>query len=65
MRAGSRTEDDGWLVTYVTDMNQNRSECWIYASQSLSSGPIARVRLPLRIPSGTHACWADASELTT
>ena len=62
-RAGAQAEDDGWLVTYVTDMNENRAECWIYAAQSLASGPIARVRLPLRIPSGTHACWANASEL--
>jgi len=44
-------------------MNRNVSECWVYAAQNLSVGPIAKVRLPLRIPSGTHACWADASEL--
>jgi carotenoid cleavage dioxygenase-like enzyme len=62
-RAGTQTEDDGWLVTYVTDMNRNVSECWIYAAQNLVVGPIAKVRMPLRIPSGTHACWADASEL--
>ncbi len=62
-RAGTTGEDDGWLVTYVTDMNRNVSECWIYAAQNLSVGPIAKVRLPLRIPSGTHACWANASEL--
>lgn len=62
-RAGSVAEDDGWLLSYVTDMNRNVSECWIYAAQDLRAGPLARVRLPLRIPSGTHACWADAKEL--
>ena len=62
-RAGARSEDDGWLVSFVTDMNHARSECHIYAAQALHAGPVARVRLPLRIPSGTHACWADASEL--
>lgn len=62
-RAGGLAEDDGWLLSYVTDVNRDASECWIYAAQSLASGPVARVRLPLRIPSGTHACWADASEL--
>lgn len=62
-RQGALSEDDGWLLTYVMDMNRQQSECWIYAAQSLRSGPVARVRLPLRIPSGTHACWADASEL--
>lgn len=63
-RAGAQAEDDGWLLSYVTDMNRNVSECWIYAAQNLRAGTIARIRLPLRIPSGTHACWADASELT-
>ncbi|MGQ0621055.1 MAG: carotenoid oxygenase family protein [Panacagrimonas sp.] len=62
-RAGARSEDDGWLVTYISDMNRNVSECWIYAAQNLAAGPLARVRLPLRIPSGTHACWAAAEEL--
>ncbi|MGQ0701073.1 MAG: carotenoid oxygenase family protein [Panacagrimonas sp.] len=62
-RAGATSEDDGWLVTYVSDMNRDVSECWIYAAQNLCEGPIARVRLPLRIPSGTHACWAGAKDL--
>lgn len=62
-RAGALSEDDGWLLSFVTDMNRLVSECWIYAAQNLAAGPLARVRLPLRIPSGTHACWADAAEL--
>lgn len=62
-RRGARSEDDGWLLTFVTDLNHDRSECHIHAAQNLRGGPIARIRLPLRIPSGTHACWADVSEL--
>lgn len=62
-RAGARSEDDGWLITLVTDGERNRSEGWIYAAQQLSNGPIARIRLPLRIPSGTHACWAGTAAL--
>jgi carotenoid cleavage dioxygenase len=62
-RTGSRAEDDGYLLSFVTDLNRQRSECWVYAAQDLGAGPLARVRLPARIPSGTHACWADASEL--
>lgn len=63
-RTPASSEDDGWLLTYVTDTRGDRSECWIYAAQSLDEGPVARIRLPLRIPSGTHACWADAAELS-
>lgn len=62
-RPGARCEDDGWLLTLVTDVGRGRSEGLIYAAQNLEAGPLARIRLPLRIPSGTHACWADAAEL--
>ena len=58
-----RAEDDGYLVSFITDMNRDCSECWVYAAQDLGAGPLAKVRLPARIPSGTHACWASAAEL--
>ncbi|GAC1633398.1 MAG: carotenoid oxygenase family protein [Nevskia sp.] len=62
-RDGGTAEDDGYLLSYVTDLNRNGSECWIIAAQDLGAGPIAKVRLPARIPSGTHACWASAEQL--
>ena len=30
---------------------------------TLAAGPVARIFLPHRISSGTHACWADAREI--
>jgi carotenoid cleavage dioxygenase len=62
-RLGSQDEDDGYLVTFVSDLPNDRSECWIFHAQALGDGPIARVALPERIASGTHACWAPASAL--
>jgi carotenoid cleavage dioxygenase len=62
-RLGSRGEDDGYLITFVSDLPNDRSECWIYAAQCPADGPVARVRLPERIASGTHACWAPATAL--
>jgi carotenoid cleavage dioxygenase-like enzyme len=63
-RLGSASEDDGYLVTFVSDLPNDRSECWIFHAQALSDGPLARVALPERISSGTHACWAPASALS-
>jgi carotenoid cleavage dioxygenase len=57
-RDGATSEDDGYVVTFTTDMNQDSSECQIFDARSLERGPIARVRLPMRISSGTHAAWA-------
>ena len=62
-RLGSDAEDDGYVVTFTTDMNTDTSECQIFAAQDLGSGPVARLRLPERISSGTHACWAPAAQL--
>jgi carotenoid cleavage dioxygenase-like enzyme len=59
-RVGAQHEDDGYLVTFITDMNEDRSECWVFEAARLTDGPIARVALPERISSGTHACWAPS-----
>ncbi|MET7620083.1 carotenoid oxygenase family protein [Streptomyces sp. NPDC005408] len=62
-RTGSAGEDDGYLVTLATDMNADRSECLVFDAARLSDGPVARVRLPERISSGTHSTWAPGSAL--
>jgi len=64
-RPGARAEDDGYLVTFVTDMNRNCSECLVFDAADIAVGPIARVRLPERISSGTHSCWAPSAMLTS
>ncbi|MGI8331199.1 carotenoid oxygenase family protein [Actinomadura scrupuli] len=62
-RTGSTGEDDGYLVTLTTDMNEDRSECLIFDAARVADGPLARVRLPERISSGTHATWAAGDSL--
>ncbi|MEU3464083.1 carotenoid oxygenase family protein [Streptomyces sp. NPDC006733] len=62
-RPGATAEDDGYLITLTTDMNADRSECLVFDAARLTDGPIARVRLPERISSGTHATWAAGSAL--
>lgn len=62
-RVSSRDESDGYLVTLTIDTVQNRSECAVFDATRLTDGPIARVRLPERISSGTHSFWAPAADL--
>ena len=62
-RIGATAEDDGYLLTFTTDMNNDSSHCQIFAAQDLGGGPIATIRLPERISSGTHSCWAATSRL--
>jgi carotenoid cleavage dioxygenase len=56
-RPGSTTEDDGWVVTVLSHPDEAHSEAWVIPAQDLASGPIARVRLPWRVPLGFHATW--------
>jgi carotenoid cleavage dioxygenase-like enzyme len=59
-RVGATAEDDGYLLTFVTDMNEDRSECLVLDAADVAAGPVARIRLPQRIASGTHSCWAPS-----
>ena len=57
-RVGAKDEDDGYVVSFTTNEAQGRSECLIIDAKRFADGPIARVLLPHKICSGTHACWA-------
>lgn len=58
-RIGAKDEDDGYLVSFVIDMKENRSECVLIDAKDIEAGPVCRIILPHRISSGTHATWAD------
>lgn len=53
-------EDDAWLITFTSDVPNDKSHCLIYDAKAFNDEPIARIELPERISSGTHACWAAA-----
>jgi len=57
-RPDATAEDDGYLVTFTTDVNNDLSECLVLDAGAIGAGPVARIRLPERLSSGTHACWA-------
>lgn len=56
-------EDDGYVLTFATDAGDWSSQCLIFDAKDISTGPIARVKLPQRLPMGFHASWIPASGL--
>jgi carotenoid cleavage dioxygenase len=62
-RPSPRSEDDGYLITFTMDVVNDSSQCLVFDAQNVSDGPVARIQLPERICSGTHATWAAASTL--
>jgi carotenoid cleavage dioxygenase len=63
-RENSAGEDDGYLVTFSSDLNRDISDALVFDASDITQGPICKIRLPERIPSGTHASWAPSKALT-
>jgi carotenoid cleavage dioxygenase len=62
-RSDAKAEDDGWLVTYVYDEGTNTSELIVIEAQDFSAPPLARVRIPSRVPYGFHGAWIPGERL--
>lgn len=62
-REGSSAEDDGYVVTFVTDSASGQSEALVIDARNFSGPPLARVLLPKRVPAGFHGCWAPGDEI--
>lgn len=61
--AGNAAEDDGFLVTYTTDCRTKESFCMIYDAQTMSNTPVAKIKMPQRVPVGLHGIFLPSSEL--
>ncbi len=60
---GTVDEDDGYLVSFITDENRGTSECILIDCKRFEDGPVCRIALPHMISSGTHSHWADRTVL--
>jgi carotenoid cleavage dioxygenase len=59
-RVGATSEDDGYVLTFVTD-TAGRSEVYVIDAVDFSAPPRARIPLPQRVPAGFHATWAPGA----
>jgi len=64
-REGAVAEDDGYVITFVTDAATGASEALVIDARNFSKPPLARVKLPQRVPAGFHGVWAPGSEIRT
>jgi carotenoid cleavage dioxygenase len=56
-RENPSAEDDGWLLTFVHDVPNERAELTIIDAQEMSV--VASVQLPQRVPYGFHGNWVS------
>jgi carotenoid cleavage dioxygenase len=60
-RAGSTAEDEGWLLSLVTDLAEDRTDLVVLDAGDPAAGPVATVRLPARVPLGFHGNWVPST----
>jgi carotenoid cleavage dioxygenase len=58
-KPGGASEEDGWVIGFVWDEQQQHSECIILDAARFEDGPIARIVMPARVPFGFHSAWVD------
>ncbi|KAI8629619.1 retinal pigment epithelial membrane protein [Xylariaceae sp. FL1651] len=71
-RAEAKSEDDGWLLSYVFDESQldEKGECgetavselWVINATNMKD-VVARVHLPQRVPYGLHGAWFSEDDI--
>jgi carotenoid cleavage dioxygenase len=62
-RRGAEAEDDGYLLTFLAHEATGASELLVLDARDVTGEPVARVRIPARVPTGFHAQWITADEL--
>lgn len=56
-RPGDDDPDHGWWVVVATDRTDLSSWFVVLPAADPAAGPLARVRLPVRVPLGLHGTW--------
>lgn len=62
-RDGAKHEDDGYVVLFCWNQAAQTQELQVFDACTISTGPVARIRLPQHVPAGFHACWVSAEQL--
>lgn len=55
-----KSEDDGYLMTYVYDASTDNSSLVIMDAATMDNTPVASIALP-RVPNGFHGSWIPAN----
>jgi carotenoid cleavage dioxygenase-like enzyme len=55
--AGQPDELSGWYLTYVYDAETDSSDLVVIDASDFAAEPVARIRMPRRVPHGFHGNW--------
>jgi len=64
-RSPDAPEGDGWLIMPVSRVSQVRSDLAILDAQNIAAGPVALLKLPVRVRATFHGTWVPAETLAS
>ena len=62
-RSPDAPEGDGWIVQVCNRLEDHRSDLLLFDALDIEKGPIATIRIPIRLRFGLHGNWADAASI--
>lgn len=62
-RHAGAAEGDGWLLVIANRLDANYSELAILDATDISKGPVALLRMPVRVRSTFHGTWVEGDRL--
>ncbi|WP_435836004.1 carotenoid oxygenase family protein [Streptomyces bacillaris] len=60
--SGSTDGTGGFWLTFATDRTDGTSWLLVLPAEDPAQGPVARVRIPVRVPLGLHGVWLPTEE---
>lgn len=61
--ASEELSDNGFLVNFLYGPNEDSTDFVLHDARSFEQAPVARLRVPRRVPVGFHGAWVDAKGL--
>jgi carotenoid cleavage dioxygenase len=62
-RSKDAPEGDGWIVMVCNRLEEHRSDLLLFDALDITKGPIATIRIPIRLRFGLHGNWANAEDI--
>jgi carotenoid cleavage dioxygenase len=62
-RSPQAPEGDGWIVQALTNGETLLTELNVFEATHIADGPLATVKLPLRLKPAYHGSWAESSRV--
>jgi carotenoid cleavage dioxygenase len=63
-RSATAPEGEGYVLGIVNRRAENRSDLVILDAQRMSDGPVATVKIPVRLKYGIHGNWVPDAPAT-